>query len=98
MVEDLHSGLVVAHQPLRGSIRGAVVVFPLHFNQQPLQDENVFHRGGKSAKNHSAGGAGNGDLGEPAGHSGVNDHALLTLLSVQHACHGTSSGASWCKS
>lgn len=86
MVEDIHGGAVLRHQPFRGGFRSSRFVLPLHRPEQPLPNGHKIHIGRHSVQSICAEFALHlVPLQRPVG---VANHHFLCFHSPQHSGHG----------
>uniref|UniRef100_A0A453R705 Auxin efflux carrier component n=1 Tax=Aegilops tauschii subsp. strangulata TaxID=200361 RepID=A0A453R705_AEGTS len=88
VVADLHAGPVLRDQPLRGALRRAAALLPLHLHQQPLHHEPPLHRRRHAAEAHRARAPHPLEPPLPQRLPRVDHHALLPLHAAQHPRHG----------
>lgn len=88
VVQDVHPGPMLRHQPLRGGVRSSGALLPLHLHEQPLSDGRQVHRGGHALEARCA------SISVPLGNFlrgrlfGLAHHSLLARHLAQHTCHG----------
>lgn len=94
VVQDVHPGPVLRHQPFRGCVCCSDSLLPLHLHEQPLRDGRQIHRRRHAIQARRA------SISLPLGRFlrrrllGLAHHFLLPRYLAQHACYGHSAAPS----